>query len=173
MLYEVIILNGSSSHQWRQQRFSHSVRLWGCNGAYLYFDLYGCCAVDHEAQQDLTKNFQGLRLTNQRRPMPGFTQWPAPGLDSGSLLADYVLNHSDRDCVCIGLDHHWQQHTVQGTAQLPLSRHGHRLWQLAWRRIIENPRFYIVTDEQCTGQLWKIPQAARILLANSSNTINI
>lgn len=173
MNYEVIILNGASSHQWRGKKFRPALRLWGCNGAYQYWDLHGCCAVDHEAQQDLLKNFQGLRLTNKRRLIAGFTQWPAPGLDSGSLLANYVLNNSDLDCVCIGLDHHWQAQTQQGTAQRPLSRHGHQLWQRAWSEIISNPRFHIVTDQDCSGQLWQIPQAEAILLAKNTSIINI
>ena len=167
MNYEVIILNGQSSHAWRHRQFQSQHRLWGCNQAYVYWNLWGCCAVDHEAQQDLLANFQGFKLTNRRRIIEGYTHWSSPGLDSGSLLADYVLNHSDLDLICIGLDHHWQSETWQGTAQRPLSRHGHQLWQRAWAKIIENPRFHIVTDRECPGQLIEIPRAEAILLAKN------
>jgi hypothetical protein len=168
MTSEVILLNGLSSHSWRHQEFLPQCRLWGCNSGYEYWPLHGVATMDSWAQDDVIANYQGLRITGQRRQRDGFTSWPAPGVDSGSLLASYVLSNSENLVYCIGLDHHWQEKTQQGTGNAPLSRHGHQLWIRAWRDIIDHPRFFIVTDYDCTGQKIKTPQAEQLLLTKTA-----
>lgn len=173
MTSEVLLLNGASSHCWRHMSFDVHCRLWGCNSGYVYWPLHGVATMDSWAQDDVLRNYTGLRITTRSRPREGFESWPAPGIDSGSLLANYVLAHSNAVIYCIGLDHHWQQKTQQGTGAAPLSRHGHQLWIRAWRDIIDHPRFFIVTDHDCAGQRIKISQAQQLLLAKTANEINI
>ena len=167
MNFEVLLLNGASSHEWRHQEFTGQCRLWGCNVGYQYWPLHAVAAIDKWAQDDVLANYQGLRITGRRRQREGFESWPAPGVDSGSLLADYILSNTANFVYCIGLDHHWQENTHQGTANAPLSRHGHQLWIRAWSKIIEHPRFFIVTDNDCSGQTIKISQARQLLLSKN------
>lgn len=167
MNFEVLLLNGASSHEWRHQIFNPGCRLWGCNIGYQYWPLHAVAAVDRAAQDDVLANYQGLRISGRRRPREGFIDWPGPGVDSGSLLADYMLSNTTDPVYCIGLDHHWQEKTLQGTGNAPLSRYGHQLWTLAWSKIIAHPRFFIVTDDVCAGQLIQIPQARQLLLCKN------
>lgn len=90
----VLILNGDSSRAWDGAQFKFP--LVGCNYLYRDYKLTHCVAIDRmtvaHMRDDADANCSYWTKTSPL-PLPeGWLEWQPPGIDSGSMALDLVLN---------------------------------------------------------------------------------